>query len=210
MLKFGEIRDGVLIMKDGGLRAVIKVSGLNLDLQSYDEQQRIIEQYKRFLNGLDFPIQISIHNTYLDLSDYVEMMKHHVAQIEQDTLAEYGRQYTSFLEDINMKEGLIYIKEFYIIVPYYSSEKDKDLIRKPRRQKFLDTLESADSAEKIVARYREFLHNKKFLDTRTNVIIESLKGIGIGAEVLDAEDVIEMLFKMYNPTAHKTQSETLA
>jgi hypothetical protein len=32
------------------MRSVIKVDGLNLDLKNYDEQQVIIEQYKRFLN----------------------------------------------------------------------------------------------------------------------------------------------------------------
>lgn len=50
MLPFSEIRGDTLIMKDGGLRAVINVTGLNIDLKNYDEQQQTVEQYKRFLN----------------------------------------------------------------------------------------------------------------------------------------------------------------
>ncbi|GHV25407.1 MAG: hypothetical protein LBD11_06805 [Candidatus Peribacteria bacterium] len=71
MLPISEIRDGVVILKDGGLRGIIRVEGLNLDLKNYDEQQVVLEQYKRFLNGLSFPIQILVRNTYLDLTDYL-------------------------------------------------------------------------------------------------------------------------------------------
>ena len=71
MLPISEIKDGVIILKDGGLRSILRVEGLNLDLKNYDEQQVVLEQYKRFLNGLSFPIQILIRNTYLDLTDYL-------------------------------------------------------------------------------------------------------------------------------------------
>ena len=71
MLPISEIRDGTIILKDGGLRGILKVEGLNLDLKNADEQAIVLEQYKRFLNGLDFPIQILVRNTYLDLTDYL-------------------------------------------------------------------------------------------------------------------------------------------
>lgn len=132
----------------------------------------VIEQYKRFLNGLDFPIQILVHNTYLDLTDYINYLKEHVKELGNKTLQEYGVQYYRFLDDINMQEGLIYTKEFYVIVPYLASEKDFNAIRRPRWQKFLDILDSGESAEKIVSRYRQFIQNKKFLDTRINLVIE--------------------------------------
>jgi hypothetical protein len=50
MLPVSEVKNGIVILKDGGMRSVIKVDGLNLDLKNFDEQQVIIEQYKRFLN----------------------------------------------------------------------------------------------------------------------------------------------------------------
>ena len=149
LIKFSEIRNDTIIMKDGSLRAIIKATGLNLDLKSPDEQMMAINSYKRFINGLDFPIQIMIHNTYLDLSDYINYLKEQVKNITNETLGEYGKQYTKFLEGINLQEGLIYTKEFYIVVPYATSEKDFSHIRKPWRRKFLDVLDSNESAEKI-------------------------------------------------------------
>jgi hypothetical protein len=171
-------------MKDGSLRAIVKATGLNLDLKSPDEQMMAINSYKRFINGLDFPIQIMIHNTYLDLSDYINYLKDQIKNITNETLGEYGKQYTKFLEGINLQEGLIYTKEFYIIIPYATSEKDFSHIRKPWRRKFLDVLDSNESAEKIMARYRQFTANNKFLDTRVALITEGLRSVGIGCEQL--------------------------
>jgi len=50
MLSISEIKSDTIILKDGGIRAILKVSGLNLDLKNFDEQNIIIEQYKKFLN----------------------------------------------------------------------------------------------------------------------------------------------------------------
>ncbi|MBP7007480.1 hypothetical protein KBB05_01810 [Patescibacteria group bacterium] len=48
-----------------------------------------INSYKRFLNGIDFPIQILVHNTYLDLSDYINYLKDQTTHITNSTLASY-------------------------------------------------------------------------------------------------------------------------
>lgn len=111
----------------------------------------MIQQYKRFLNGLDFPIQILVRSTYLDLTHYLNYMNDHVKSIENDVLHQHGQEYVSFLDQINLEQGLIYVKEFYIIVPFYEQNSEEESsIKKSRWKKFLDVLESKDSAEKIV------------------------------------------------------------
>lgn len=206
LLAFSEIRNNTIIMKDGSLRAIIKASGLNLDLKSPDEQNTAINSYRRFLNGLDFPIQIMVHNTYLDLTDYINYLKDQTKSISNTTLSEYGKQYTRFLEQINLQEGLIYTKEFYIIIPYATTEKNFTAIRKPWRQKFLDVLDSNESAEKIMARYRQFTSNNKFLDTRVALVIEGLRSVGIGCEQAEWDEIVRLLFKIFNPNLHKSQA----
>ncbi len=47
-----EIRDGIVMLKDGSLRAVIMTSSLNFALKSVDEQNSIIYQFQNFLKGL--------------------------------------------------------------------------------------------------------------------------------------------------------------
>ncbi|MEI6118332.1 MAG: hypothetical protein WCP92_03670 [bacterium] len=50
MLPISEIRNDTLIMKDGGLRSILRINGINLDLKNGEEQQIVLEQYKKFLN----------------------------------------------------------------------------------------------------------------------------------------------------------------
>jgi S-methylmethionine-dependent homocysteine/selenocysteine methylase len=50
MMPISEMRGETMILKDGGMRAILKVQGINLDLKNYEEQQIVLEQYKKFLN----------------------------------------------------------------------------------------------------------------------------------------------------------------
>lgn len=206
MLPISEIRGNTIILKDGGLRSIIKVTGLNVDLKNIDEQEAVVEQYKKFLNGLEFPMQILLRNTYLELSDYILYMRDNIDKIANTSLKGQGEKYISFLEQINAQQWLIYVKEFYIVVPYYALDSDKNNVNKSRWSKFLDALSKVETPEKIIQRYRGFLNNNKFLDTRVNVILDGLRGVGMYGERLELPDIISLLFKVYNPDAHKTQA----
>lgn len=174
MLPISEIRNDTIIMKDGGLRAIVKINGLNLDLKNGDEQQIVLEQYKKFLNGLEFPIQVLVRNTFLDLSNYLNYIKQNITNIQNPTLKKQGESYYQFLQNIDMQQGLIYNKEFYVIVPYYDGEQDKGQVQRARWSKLLDVLNAKDSVEKTILRYRQFLKGKVALDTRKNLIIDGL------------------------------------
>lgn len=206
MLPISEIKDGYAILKDGGIRAVLKAEGINLDLKNFNEIQTTLEQYKRFLNGLEFPLQFLVRNTYLDLREYLNYVTTNIEKLDPWALKEQGKNYASFLEDINMKQGLIYVKEFYIVIPYYTNEADTEQVKKPRRSKFMDTLNAKDDIETIVARYRNFVKGQKMLNTRIALIQEGLWGIGIKTELLNTKDLISLLFSVYNPLLDSTQS----
>lgn len=207
MLAISEIRGNAILLKDLGIRGILRVTGLNLDLKNSEEQQIVIEQYKRFLNGLDFPIQILMRSAYLDLSMYLNYMKAKVSHIDNDVLKDQGEHYIKFLDDIDAKQGLVYVKEFYIIVPYYESGQDNENVNKPRWSKLLSAFDSKDSAEKIVARYRSFVKSKSFLDTRCNLIADGLRSMGMSSERLEMSEIISLIFKMYNPNLHSAQAE---
>lgn len=208
MLPISEIRWNTIVLKDGWLRAILKIYWLNLDLKNYEEQQAIIQQYKRFLNWQDFPLQILIRNTYLDLTNYIEYLKDKTSTLDNDVLEMQSSQYMWFLEDINSKQWLIYVKEFYIVVPYYQLEADMSM-RKPWWRKFLDALDKSETPEKVVQRYRTFIKNRKHLDTRCNIVAEWLKSMWIVVERLDLPQIISLLFKVNNPNSHRAQAESI-
>jgi len=205
MLPVSEIKNDTIIMKDWWLRAIMKIEWINLDLKNFDEQQIILEQYKRFLNWLWFPIQIVVRNNYLDLSNYLDYIKGNIEKVTNPTLKKTWEDYQKFLQDIDSKQWLIYEKSFYIVIPYYQSEKDKSSIKKSWFTKFLDVLNAKDSVEKIVERYRWFSKWKTMLDTRCNLITEWLWSIWINANRLNTSSIISVLFNYYNPLLHNAQ-----
>lgn len=206
MLPVSEIRNDTIIMKDGWLRAILRINGLNLDLKNGEEQQIVLEQYKKFLNWLEYPIQIVVRNTFLDLSNYLNYIRGNIDVIENPVLKWQGEVYFKFLQNIDMQQWLIYNKEFYIVVPFYQDEQDKGQIQRSRWGKLLDVLNTKDSVEKVVQRYRLFLKWRTGLDTRVNLIIDGLNGMGIGAEKVITSDIISLLFRCYNPLLHSSQA----
>ena len=206
MLPISEIKNGIVILKDGGLRSIIKVEWLNLDLKNYDEQQVILEQYKRFLNWLSFPIQILIRNTYLDLTEYLSYLKKNLKEIDNPALKNQGQSYVSFLEWIDNQQWLIYVKEFYVIIPYYWDEKDAEQVNRSWWDKFLNILNAKDDVEMIVERYRTFIKNEQNIQTRENVLIAGLNDLWMSAERLDTAGVVSLLFRMYNPLLDSSQA----
>ena len=206
MLPISEIKNGIVILKDGWLRSIIKVEWLNLDLKNYDEQQVILEQYKRFLNWLAFPIQILVRNTYLDLTEYLSYLKKNLKEIDNLALKNQWQSYVSFLEWIDNQQGLIYVKEFYVVIPYYWDERDAEQVNRSWWDKFLNVLNAKDDVEMIVERYRTFIKNEQNIQTRENVLIAWLNDLWMSAERLDTAGVVSLLFRMYNPLLDSSQA----
>lgn len=207
MLPISEIQNDVIILKDGGLRSIIKVEWLNLDLRNDDDVFAVLEQYKKFINSLSFPIQILIRNTYLDLSKYINFMQKKINKIKTPLLKEQGKQYVGFLDTINNQQWLIYVKEFYIIVPFYAESDKANMIKKPRWEKLLSVLNSKEGVDKIVSRYRTFIKTRQQLDLRSNLIEEGLRAVGMNTQKLGLEGIVSLLFESYNPSLHVSQAE---
>jgi hypothetical protein len=206
MLPISEIKNDTLILKDSWIRAILKVDGVNLDLKNFDEQEILLEQYKRFLNWLSFPIQIVVRNNYLDLSKYLNYISANLTKITNPTLKSTWDSYFKFLQNIDSKQWLIYEKTFYIIVPFYDDDQNEKDIKKPWFSKLLNVLNTKDDVESIVARYRQFNKGKNMLDMRCNLVVEWLNAIGITTERMNTGEIISLLFNYYNPLLHNAQS----
>ena len=207
MLPVSEIKDWYVILKDWGIRAILKAEGINLDLKNFDEIQSTLEQYKRFLNSLEFPLQFLVRNTYLDLREYLNYVQNNINKLDPGALKEQAKSYEEFLESINMKQGLIYVKEFYVVIPYYDNEQDSDQVKKPWWSQFMDTLNAKDDVESIIWRYRNFVKWQKMLNTRVSLVQEWLWSLWVRTELLNTKDVISLLFSMYNPLLDSTQGD---
>ncbi|MFH1142259.1 MAG: hypothetical protein V1695_00940, partial [Candidatus Uhrbacteria bacterium] len=116
-LDIAEIREDVVVLKDGTLRAVIMVSSINFALKSEDEQNAIVQAYMAFLNGIDFPLQIVIQSRSMDIDSYIGSIRQERKKIENDALQMQIDDYLSFIQEL-VSLGEIMQKRFYIVIPY--------------------------------------------------------------------------------------------
>ena len=113
-----EIREDVVMLKDGTLRAVLAVASTNFALKSEDEQNALISGYAQFLNSLDHPLQIMIQSRRLNIDEYFNRLK--IAEKEQtnELLRMQITDYLSFTREL-VELGEIMSKRFYVVKNKY-------------------------------------------------------------------------------------------
>ena len=73
-LLISELRDNVVIMKDGSFRAVVACKSINFDLMSDVEREGVEYSYQNFLNSLKFTTQILIRSQRVDIGPYIDRL----------------------------------------------------------------------------------------------------------------------------------------
>lgn len=189
-----EVRDGVIVLKNGTLRAVLLVSSINFDLKSTEEQDTIIAQYQNFLNSLDFPIQIVISSRKLNITPYMEFLKKKEAQISNELLSFQLSEYRNFIKNLTEVSNIM-TKYFYVVVPFAPVESKKGNI-------FSNLFASKNPRLDIEKKRELFDTYKNQLLQRTEHIIAGLSGTGVKVTPLKTEELIELLYNSYNPTTH--------
>lgn len=202
-LSIAEIKDNVVVLKNGGLRAVLQTSSVNFNLKSEEEQNSIIYAYQSFLNSLDFPIQISIESKKLDIDKYIENVRETAAKHESQLLKEQTLEYAEYIKKL-VEYADIMEKNFYIVVPYdpYRSQKVSMF------SKFMQSISAQDSIDSIKRRHHEFDELNKHLTERVNSVKNGLEACNLRVAQLTTPQLVELFYKIYNPeTAHNEKIE---
>jgi hypothetical protein len=192
-----EVRNGVIILKDGGLRAVLIASSINLSLKSSDEQIAIINQFQSFLNSLDFSTQIVMQSRRLNIRPYLLMLENRLKEQTEPLLKIQTKEYIEFIRSFT-DEVNIMTKTFFVVVPYSSTviKSTGGIVENligggaPKKQ-VEDTKKAIDLAS--------FEEKRSQLDQRVGVIINGLSGIGIRSSQLQTEEIVELFYKTFNP-----------
>jgi hypothetical protein len=199
-LPFSEIRDNLILMKDGSSRMVVRVHALNFNLKSTEEQDAILMSYQRFLNSLNFPIQIIIRSLKVDIEAYINRLKNLALKQQNALLQEQTYKYIDFLTNL-IDLAQIMKKEFYIVVPY--DIENNESVRKTDIFGVFKSFWSALSQEESVADIRtnrirtEKLRKGNF--ERLTTIKMTLESIGLKADEVKKDELIKLLYNYYNP-----------
>jgi len=199
-LPFSQLRENVMIMKDNSVRSVMRCSTINFLLKSTEEQDAIIMSFQRFLNALDFPVQIMIRSTKLDIDGYLEKLKDKAVNQSNELLQNQTYEYIEYLKKL-VEVAQIMKKDFYIVVPY-DVEEDQSVKASGIFwifKNFWRAINNGDDIGKIRSQIKNFTANKKWLSGRINTVKTSLESIGIRATALDKTEMVQLMTEYYNP-----------
>ena len=191
-----DIKDGVIVLKSGGLRRVIMVSGTNFELKSEEEQNIIIGSYQNFLNTLDFSVQIIIHSRRLNIEGYLKTLSDRQNEESNELLKNQIAEYIEFIRSF-VSQNEIMTKTFFVVVPYdgvdISQAAKKGILSKIP---FFAKKEQDKTNQEI-----DFSERLTQLNQRTEQVVVGLEQIGLRAVSLNDEELIELFYNLYNPQA---------
>lgn len=199
-LPFSWIKENLIIMKDNSVRVILKCSTINFLLKNSDEQDSIIISFQRFLNSIDFPIQIMVRSKKLDIESYLNNLNSRALKQENKLLQNQTYEYIAYLKKL-IEVAQIMKKDFYIVVPY-DSDWNKSVKDSSMFWFFSDFLKSINQNQElwnIKSQLRNFTKNKKEVFKRVNVVQTWLENIWIKAEPISKQELVVFLADYYNP-----------
>ncbi len=190
-LDIAEIRDDVVIMKDGTLRAVIMVASINFALKSVDEQEAIVQAYTSFLNGLEYPIQVVIQSRKMNIESYMTSLQEQQKKTSNDLLRAQIADYRNFVQEL-VTLGEIMQKKFYVVVPY-------NPLGNKQKNFFTRFSEAISPALGIKLKEKTFQGYREEVMKRAETVIGQLNSMSVSGVPLDTQSLIELYYTSYNP-----------
>lgn len=196
LVELESIQDDTLILKDGSLRQIIMVGGVNFSLKSEAEQDAITYAYQNFLNSLDFPIQTIIHSRKINIENYLELLSGRVKEEPAELLQNQIEEYKEFIASF-VKDNPIMAKTFLVVVPFFSVQ----LPNKQTLGRFIPFFGKKTEEENAAPeRNADTEKSLEQLRQRTSQVIEGLRAIDLEVKILDNEELVELFYNFYNPS----------
>ena len=190
-----EIRNGVVVLKEGGYRGILMCSSINFALKSDDEQKAIIGGFQSFLNTLDFSVQIVVHSRKMDIRPYLALLEERSSAQKTELMQLQLREYIAFIK--NFMEGSdIMTKLFYIVVPF-----------DPGAAVSVGSsfsLPGKKDAAPSTGLSKSFEEHRVQLEQRMALVAGGLMGTGLRAVPLGTEEAIELFYRSFNLGAQET------
>ena len=195
-LMISELRDNVIIMKDGSFRAVVACKSINFDLMSDVEREAVEYSYQNFLNSLKFTTQIMVRSQRVDIGPYIEKLSEIRRNNDNMLLGVLMDDYINFI-DVLSQEANIMDKAFFIIVPYYPSADAEKVLQQTKN--FFKSFSRTKAPE--VTRIDRATYDKALteLTNRVDAVTSGLFQIGINSVRLNTRELAELYYNFNNP-----------
>jgi len=192
-LAIRDIRDDLIINKNGSVSMVIQTSAINFDLLAEYEQDNKILAFAGLLNSLNFRIQIMIRTKRIDISNYISYLQSQEKQAMSEGLKRQLNIYTVFVKNLIVQNDVL-DKSFFIIVPYHTGSIIPETgLLKSKKSKEEEEQNRNVQMSQLIEKAKIFLYPKR------DHIIKQLGRMGLFGHQLTTKELITELYTTYNP-----------
>lgn len=195
-LQLSEVRDNMVIMIDGSMRAVVSCRSINFDLMSDKEREGVEYSYQNFLNSLNFPVQILIRSQRVDIGPYLDKLVTTRRTQDNMLLGVLMDDYINYI-DVLSQEANIMEKSFYIVIPYFPNGDAANLIDQGKG--FFGKLFAKPKNAITRIDTAAYEKAKSEIKNRVDNVVAGMFQIGVQSVQLNTKSLGELYYNFYNP-----------
>lgn len=189
-----DVRNNVVVLKNGQLVTILIASSINFALKSIDEQRAILQQFQSFLNTVDFSVQFYTQSRRLDIEPYLQKLSAREKQQDNDLMRIQLREYIQFIRTF-VTEVDVMRKNFFIAIPYTPINTD---IKK--------NIGSLFAKQNVVVDEEKLQENLMQLQQRVSLVEQGLNRVGVRTIALKNEELVELFYHIFNPLEAKSRA----
>lgn len=192
-----DIQDDIVLLKNGTACAVLQTTAVNFDLLSEIEQDAIIAAFSMLLNSITFPLQVVLRSKKLDISKYIEKVQKVENRITEPLLRYQMEAYRRFVQEF-ITQNEVLDKRFYIVIPSTSGDSEA-----PGSGPFgwIDKLMGSHKKSVTVNVEKTLAEAKVNLGPKVDHMVKEFNRLSIKARMLTSQELVELYFDIYNPSA---------
>jgi len=187
-LDIEDIREDLVILKNGNIAMVIETTSLNFELLSEDEQDARILSFASLLNALNFTLQIVIRTERRDVNDYLDKLVSHMNAQTSPALRRQMEIYINFVQNLTTKAEVLKKRFFLVVSTNYPTLSSSPSII----DIFLPKPRTVDASKNI-------LRAQDYLNPKREFLVKQFKKMGITAQQLNTNQLIQLFYDIYDP-----------
>lgn len=187
-LDIEDIREDLVLCKNGQVSLVIETTAVNFDLLSEREQEAKILAFAALINSLNFYIQILIRTEKLDVTKYIERLERERDKQISEGLRKQVEIYTNFIKNLAYNTEVL-DKRFFIVVSSLSTA----IKRTNPLKTALGKDDRITNGDQIIDRAKGILY------PRRDHLVKQMQRMNIFGRQLNTDELIKLFYSIYNP-----------
>lgn len=187
-LDIADIKDDMIVLKNGKVAIVVETTSLNFDLLDAKEQDAKIFSFAAFLNSIKFPIQIVIRTQRTDIARYLKLLESYKKKLTSEAVVRQVALYQSFINNLTSTTQIL-DKRFYTVIPSVRMP----VVTTGWIRQLFGRKEQIVNISQIVHKAKDELIPKK------DHVIKQYANLGVAAKQLTNDELIKLFYSVYEP-----------